>query len=268
MEKLELEAAVDLQRQVASAKESQRTECEYETGVLSCMKSKQKDYEKKARELQLPLSDVAARKIALTELMEGTSAALERLQRAGVILQLDLEHHNDRVARKRLEVGALEAEHAHLGRAQSGLHLRPMPLVYTSSEQPCTSHGSLDITDCVLCGFSFPNYEIVISSCKHLYHPWCSMVNFSQSNKCCAWGCSMVQPIAWIASFGWRSVAGWGQARSAGKDISSMMLEMAPSIATSVASRSDAARARKLYSPPPGNFFFLVCTNWYSTVLS
>lgn len=268
MGKLELEAAVDLERQVALAKDSQRTECEYETGVLSCMKSKQKDYEKKAQELQLPLSDVAARKIALKELMEGTRAALERSKKAGVTLQKDLEHHNDQVARKRLEVGALEAEHAQLKRAQSGLHLRPVPMVYTSSKQPCTSHGSLDITDCVLCGFPFPNYEIVISSCKHLYHPWCSLVNFSQSNKCCARGCSMVQPIAWTASFGWRGVAGWGQARSGGKEFSSMMSEMAPSIATSIASRSEAARARELYSPTPGNFFFLVCTNWYLVVLS
>lgn len=268
VEKLELEAVEELEHQVASAKEKQRSECEYESGVLSCMKTKLKDYEKKAQELQLPVSDVAARKNALKELMEGTSAALERSKKVGVILQKDLEHYNDLVARKRLEVGALEAEHAQLGRAQGGLHMRPMPMVYISSKEPCTSHGSLDITNCVLCSFPFPNFEIVISSCRHLYHPWCSMVNFSQSDKCCARGCSVVQPTAWTASFGWRSVPGWGQSRTGGKDFSSMMLELAPTIATTVVARSEAARARELYAPTSSDFLYPVCTIWHVLVLS
>ena len=50
------------------------------------MKTKQKDYGKKAQKLQLPVADVAARKTALKNLMEDTHAAVKQSKRAGAIL--------------------------------------------------------------------------------------------------------------------------------------------------------------------------------------
>ncbi len=99
---------------------------------------------------------------------------------------------------------------------------------------------SLVIKDCCLCGFPFPHCEIVVSSCRHVYHPWCALAVFSKASECCAVGCKQVQPIQWIMSFGWRGVRGW--ARTVTDDWSKMLVEGAATVAEGLASRKHMAK--------------------------
>ena len=83
-------------------------------------------------------------------------------------------------------------------------------MVYSPEDPPLPSCDFGDdskffrITACSLCSFPFPHNDIVVSSCKHLYHPFCASVVFSRNSKCMAEGCQDFSHPEWHRSFGWR----------------------------------------------------------------
>lgn len=59
------------------------------------------------------------------------------------------------------------------------------------------------ITVCSLCQFPFPNYNIVVASCLHLYHPWCALATFGKGGGCVQFKCFYGCDWAWLQIFGW-----------------------------------------------------------------
>ena len=62
--------------------------------------------------------------------------------------------------------------------------------------------GSIRVIDYVFFLESFNDNVMVISSCRHFYHPWCTVVHFRYSKTCASHDCSKVMSDMWCKSFG------------------------------------------------------------------
>lgn len=270
VENIELEARVDAERQATTAKESHAESLKHHLGVLNIMKVKQKRYEKQLRAASMDGtvdSKLTEKVNTYNDLVRGVRKKVKRLEKSVAGLDETLSLESQRVAMMRMQVRALQEEHTHLGRIVCGFHMRPLPLVYVAGEAE-SAGVSIEVGDCSLCGFSFPHSEIIVTACKHLYHPWCALVNFTEGTECCVVGCKQVQPIEWIMSFGWRGVRGCGRPGGGSEEWTKMTLECANAITIGLAARSDAATEfrRAVKQSQEGNIIQL-CTDWYNFVL-
>ena len=86
----------------------------------------------------------------------------------------------------------------------------PCPMVYPQEHFELPPHNSHDDSNCItigvccLCLFPFPQHNIVVSNCRHLYHPFYASLLFVNSSKCMAKGCGEIPHPDWYNSFGWR----------------------------------------------------------------
>ena len=99
----------------------------------------------------------------------------------------------------------VECKHLRYGRHFASLN--PVPLVYPQNafgKDESPERRFLKITKCALCGFRFSKSDIVIASCKHMYHPLYAKDTYESGYKCVAPNCSdkLVNPD-WHCSFGW-----------------------------------------------------------------
>lgn len=79
------------------------------------------------------------------------------------------------------------------------------PEVVAEDVTPQFGEGiSLQITCCTLCHYGFPDFDIIVASCSHMFHPWCAWAVFSKSAKCCDSQCKGEINLNWHQSFGWR----------------------------------------------------------------
>ena len=53
----------------------------------------------------------------------------------------------------------------------------------------------------VVCEFPFPQNDVIVCSCLHVYHPWCARMWFENNATCAMSGCGLVHPN-WFTSFG------------------------------------------------------------------
>jgi hypothetical protein len=60
----------------------------------------------------------------------------------------------------------------------------------------------LQITHCVFCRCGFLYNDVVVASCRHLYHPWCAMVHFKLHTQCFDSSCNVLMGPEWYKSFG------------------------------------------------------------------
>ena len=191
LENLELEARMEALQRLMAAKEKHVQSLNHHKGVVDIMKKKQKAYERQfhARTTDGTVDSTLKQKVdAYNDLVRGACRRVRKLEKYAATSEdsLSVEHH--RVLRLEIQVRALKEEHAFLGRASCGFHMRPLPLVYVAGEAG-SAGGSIQAGDCSLCGFPFPHSEMIVSACRHLYHPWCALVNFTEGTKCCALGC-------------------------------------------------------------------------------
>lgn len=77
-------------------------------------------------------------------------------------------------------------------------------MVYSKEKGVGISDGSefLEISTCSLCQFLFPSNDIIVSPCRHLYHPYCASVVFVHGGTCIAKGCHNLSHPEWHKSFG------------------------------------------------------------------
>ena len=259
VENLELEAMIEAERVVAQKRETVVKAFEQNVGLVTIMKKRLKTYE---RDLAKAMSNGtrAPQEISALEAKAEASADLVKaerkrgklLEKSVATMDKDLSVKRQSVAMKRMQVGAIQAEHANHANPTGGLHTRPLPLVYSTGEA-CSSQSSIDISNCSLCGFGFPHSEFLSTSCKHLYHPWCAMAVFTQGRECCVPHCLQVQPIQWIMSFGWRGMRGWGRPGGGGDDWKNMLKECASATTASLTDRRESARARLTAIEEEGN---------------
>ncbi len=43
---------------------------------------------------------------------------------------------------------------------------------------------------------------MIISVCRHMYHPWCVLMHFKQNNQCVDMHCKIMMSLDWCKSFG------------------------------------------------------------------
>jgi hypothetical protein len=110
----------------------------------------------------------------------------------------DLEKHT---VYCELQCNALGDQFLSLKRKGSGFILQPHPLVYPS-EVVDRKPDFIKINPCVCCKGLFPHNDIVVSSCRHLYHPWCAAIHFKLHSKCYETSCEARMSPEWYLSFG------------------------------------------------------------------
>jgi hypothetical protein len=199
---LELNAVkVDIQ---AAVKEKQRLDSKVE-GVrimLDSMDATCKEYKKKVESCSL-LQELPKMQMTF-DFYEATFKRTEGEYNAIVADQgLQATLHDKLVRREAFLVSQqslLAKQLSNLRSGRPGLALHPHPM--------CNSHGIeqlegdfLKVTNCVLCGSTFSYNDIIVCSCRHVYHPWCVVSWFSTSVKCVEKNCSLVHPD-WYKSFG------------------------------------------------------------------
>jgi hypothetical protein len=79
----------------------------------------------------------------------------------------------------------------------------PFPMFYSNQGLPSYEGRFLKISDCMLCGYRFSFFDIVIASCHHLYHPWCAAIAFQNSGRCRDLDRRTLVHPDWYKSFGY-----------------------------------------------------------------
>jgi hypothetical protein len=88
-----------------------------------------------------------------------------------------------------------------LKRRQGGIQLYPHPVLYPAeSQEPRVDY--LKLTPSVLCKCSFSHSDIVLTSCRHLYHPWCAAIHFRSQSTYIEGTCGARMSLEWFMSFG------------------------------------------------------------------
>ena len=117
--------------------------------------------------------------------------------------QLQASLHEKLVQREAFLVSQqsiLAKQLSNLRSGRPGLALHPHPMC-NSLELEVMDSDSIMVTNCVLCDCPFSYNDILVCSCRHVYHPWCAVSWFSTSVKCVEKSCSVVHPD-WYKSFG------------------------------------------------------------------
>ena len=123
-------------------------------------------------------------------------------------LQLELKGRAAQEALKKQEF--LKSHHDKLGQQFRSLKktgaasvLHPHPMMY-ESEAGDVPVSALKISSCVVCRYGFEFNDIVVASCRHLYHPWCGATHFKGSNVCADEECGQIMTPDWSKSFGFK----------------------------------------------------------------
>ena len=90
-----------------------------------------------------------------------------------------------------LQFDALVAKLFQLWREKTLGTFWPQPFMYSNEQSvgKCRESDTLLITNCSFYQILFPYSDIIASSCRHLYHPFCALVIFVHGEKCIAKGC-------------------------------------------------------------------------------
>ena len=138
--------------------------------------------------------DVDREKIKMEGIMEQLADEEARLQSFRVELDLAqsiVDNTAHGIEAHCLQLQALEMELFHIRSGKNSGTFWPRPIVY--SEEMGTHNfddsSFLQVSTCSMCQFSFPNYNIIVSCCRHLYHPFCALVVFARGGACIAKGC-------------------------------------------------------------------------------
>jgi hypothetical protein len=79
--------------------------------------------------------------------------------------------------------------------------LYPHLVLYsTKSQEPWADY--LKLTPYILCKCLFPHNDIVVTSCRHLYHLWCAAIHFRSQSTCIEGTCGARMSPKWFMSFG------------------------------------------------------------------
>lgn len=138
------------------------------------------------------------------QMKEKNRAKVKQTEEECLAAKTDLEGIQSQLKLNQVGLNAIieEANQLRFGGRPSGLYPWPMfyPQPSASSTEPIPS---ISISHCSLCSFGFPNRDIVVAGCMHIYHPWCAFAVFSRGDRCVAKDCSTVVHPSWFQSFGW-----------------------------------------------------------------
>ncbi len=165
VQNLELDSELVSERDLIAWKENNAAAITLQRGMVKLMKDKAQRYEKKLH-AAVNLQKGSVKLDVTRDLLHQAQHRLKKLQVKQVRLEEALNVEHQRLGKMRLQARALQEKHAYLGCASGGFHLRPLPLVYVARE---ASTGEKEL--CALCVFPFPHSEMIVTACRHLYHP-------------------------------------------------------------------------------------------------
>lgn len=170
--------------------------------MLLSMDATCKEYKRKVEECS-ELQELPMMKMTL-DFYEATLKKTEGEYKAIVADQgLQSTLHEKLVRREAFLVSQkslLAKQLSNLRSGRPGLALHPHPMC-NSLENELADSDSIKLTNCVLCDCPFAYNDILVCSCRHVYHPWCAVSWFSTSVKCVEKSCTVVHPD-WFKSFG------------------------------------------------------------------
>lgn len=119
------------------------------------------------------------------------------------IVEAELALLEEKMANQQRQPAVVSEKAAQLkfGGRPSGLH--PWPLFYPQKRDKDVEVSIVSISTCTLCDFSFPNRDIIVAPCMHIYHPWCAFVVFGKGTRCVLKTCQAAVDRRWHQSFGW-----------------------------------------------------------------
>ena len=86
-------------------------------------------------------------------------------------------------------------------RFKAGLPMFPHPLPYPVGSSSFAEFEVL-VSRCEKCLVGFGFNDIILSSCRHSYHPFCALMHFRVSNCCAKPSCGKMVSSEWAKSFG------------------------------------------------------------------
>lgn len=105
---------------------------------------------------------------------------------------VEIERHAAVVADQRVEM-----------EKGGGLSLWPKPALHPAMEDDLhLSTTTLQLHPCVFCNRGYPYFDIVVASCKHIYHVFCAAALAKVDNRCTR--CAEVFHPQWWQNFGFR----------------------------------------------------------------
>lgn len=108
---------------------------------------------------------------------------------------------------KQRQLSAFSEEQAKLQSGSRPAAIQPWPVMYPKPSGTILDKTYILVSSCSLCAFEFPEFDVVVASCQHLYHPWCALVVFSKGAKCVEPKCNEIANPKWQKSFGWGCTA-------------------------------------------------------------
>ena len=102
----------------------------------------------------------------------------------------------------RRQSDALLFQLSHMKRGEVGIAMRPTPHCFMFDSGTKSDGNAITLQPCALCGNHFPFMDIVVSSCGHLYHPWCAAAWFRVASTCVHGHCGITVHPSWFRSFG------------------------------------------------------------------
>lgn len=89
-----------------------------------------------------------------------------------------------------------------IGKMRSGLGVACWPKPCLHPDRLEDEGGLLELQPCSFCNKWYNSFDAVISSCKHMYHPFCISKLVDTQNSCVS--CNKPFDPAWLASFGFK----------------------------------------------------------------
>ena len=187
------------------------------------------------------LKNNEARKTLLEEVVDEKKLELNTMKMEAAKLE-HVAHECQRLLQlKQIMLDGVKAECELLKMEKASLGFNHTPIAYPNHKIVNDDLGEimfLKITICSLCGFGFPKSDIIVSSCKHIYHPFCAKIVYQSGNRCADLNCTqaLVDPD-WFRSLGVGNINEELEQRAA-------LLHCAEEGAQLLAERAETARLR------------------------
>jgi hypothetical protein len=79
-----------------------------------------------------------------------------------------------------------------------GIKFCPKMLIYPSSSDILDSDSFLHVRPCGWCRRGYHCFDIAVTSCKHVFHPFCLVEAFRETSTCVVYG-TMLHPDWWLS---------------------------------------------------------------------
>jgi len=115
------------------------------------------------------------------------------------VKEVEIKEMEQRRTFYELQYFSLGEHHIALMKKGTGLTQHPHPFC---NQDVRLENGPnfIKISPCVICLCGFPHNDIVVSICRHLYHPWCALIHFRHSSQFTNSNYKTIMSLEWSKS--------------------------------------------------------------------